>query len=253
MDSDVALLHQKMDALTALVLLQQERILALENSDNGHESLHTKLDYLVSQMEVQARRQQEMDDLKNDVIPIANHLIKLSIDELAEVGTEFRLEDLLFLVKRLLRDTQLLVDLLDRVEGMVELGDELQIMGRQIFHQASLELDRLERKGYFAFARSSWAILGRIVEEFDEEDVNALGENIVTILATIRNLTQPEIMSMTNNALQALQETPAPDKNVSVISLVRDLSDPKVRKGLARLLNLVRVLADQPGISTSSQ
>jgi uncharacterized protein YjgD (DUF1641 family) len=249
MDSDVSLLHQKIDTLTALVTAQQERIQALEEATNGQGSLHAKLDYLVSKMEIQAQRQQEFDDLKNDVIPIANHLIKLSIDELAEVGTEFSLEDLLFLVKRLLRDTHLLVDLLDRIEGMVELSDELQVMTRQIFHQTSLELDRLERKGYFSFARSSWGILERIVQEFDEDDVNALGDNIVTILATVRNLTQPEIMSMTNNALQALQETPVSEKNVSIFSLVRDISDPKVRQGLARLLNLVRVLADQPNIS----
>lgn len=251
MDSDVSSLHQKIDALTALVTGQQERIQALEIAARHQESLHAKLDYLVHHMEIQARRQQEFDDLKNDVIPIANHLIKLSIDELAEVGTEFSLEDMLFLIKRLLRDTHLLVDLLDRVEGVVELSDELQVMTRQIFHQATLELDRLERKGYFSFARSSWGILERIVQEFDEEDVNALGDNIVTILTTLRNLTQPEIMSMTNNALQALQETPAPEKNVSILSLVRDLSDPKVRKGLARLLNLVRVLADQPSISNN--
>lgn len=249
MDSDISLLHEKIDALTALVTIQQERIQALETAANGQDGLHTKLDYLVSQMEIQAHRQQELDDLKNDVIPIANHLIKLSIDELAEVGADFRLEDLLFLVKRLLRDTHLLVGLLDRLEGMLELSDELQVMTRQVFHQVTLDLDQLERKGYFAFARSSWAIVERIVQEFDEDDVNALGENIVTILSTVRNLTQPEIMSMTNNALQALQATPAPENNVSILSLVRDLSDPKVRRGLARLLNLVRVLADQPGIS----
>lgn len=249
MDSDISLLHQKIDALTTLVTLQQERIQALEMAKNGQDSLHKKLDYLVSQAEIQVQRQQEFDELKNDLVPIANHLIKLSIDELAEVGAEFSLEDILFLLKRLLRDTHLLVNLLDRIEGMVELSDELQVMTRQVFQQATLELDRLERKGYFAFARSSWKIVERIVEEFDEQDVNALGDNIVTILTTVRNLTQPEIMAMTNHALQALQETPAPEKNISLISLVRDLSDPKVRKGLARLLNLVRALADQPSIS----
>ncbi len=249
MDSDISLLHQKIDALTTLVTLQQERIQALEMANNEQDSLHKKLDYLVSQAEIQVQRQQEFDELKNDLVPIANHLIKLSIDELAEVGAEFSLEDILFLLKRLLRDTHLLVNLLDRIEGMVELSDELQVMTRQVFQQATLELDRLERKGYFAFARSSWKIVERIVEEFDEQDVNALGDNIVTILSTVRNLTQPEIMAMTNHALQALQETPAPEKNISLISLVRDLSDPKVRKGLARLLNLVRALADQPSIS----
>jgi len=63
---------------------------------------------------------------------------------------------------------------------------------------------------------------------------------------TVKNLTQPEIMSLTNNALKAFQEEPVTDKNISMLALLRDLSDPQVRRGLARLLNLVKVIADQP-------
>jgi uncharacterized protein YjgD (DUF1641 family) len=53
-------------------------------------------------------------------------------------------------------------------------------------------------------------------------------------------------MAMTNNALGALQADPLGEQTPSVWSLLRDLSDPKVRRGLARLLNMVKVLADQP-------
>ena len=45
----------------------------------------------------------------HDAIPVVNHMVKLSIDELAEIGTDFQLEDLTFLLKRVLRDTRLLV------------------------------------------------------------------------------------------------------------------------------------------------
>ena len=72
MANDLAQLHQKIDLLTNQVA------------------------YLTEQTEVQQRRQQEFDELKQDMIPIANHMIKLSIDELADVGQEFEVEDLLF-------------------------------------------------------------------------------------------------------------------------------------------------------------
>ena len=51
---------------------------------------------------------------------------------------------------------------------------------------------------------------------------------------------------MTNNALGALQTDAPGEENPSVWALLRDLSDPKVRRGMARLLNIVKVLADQP-------
>lgn len=248
MDNDMALLHEKIDHLTFQIDEQRERLAKLETSKNGngYSLLHKKLDTLTEYVDDQRRRQDELDELKRDLLPIANHMMKLSIDELAEIGTEFKLEDLLFLVKRLLRDTHLLVNLLDRIEATVELAEETQVLGKQMFHQAVVTLDRLERDGYFTFARGGWQIMERIVTEFGEEDIQALGDNIIAILTTVRNLTQPEIMSLANKTLIAFQEEPITDDRISMWSLMRDLSDPQVRRGLSRLLNLVKVLADQP-------
>ena len=246
MDNDLALLHQKIDLLTQTVEAQHQRLEFIEAHTNGNGAMLEKLEYLTGQFETQRRRQGELQELQRDLIPIANHMIKLSIDELAEIGTEFQAEDLWFLLKRLLRDTHMLVEGLDRLEAMMELYDEVQLGGQEVFNHVVMELDRLERQGYFAFARGGWSIVERIVAEFSEEDVQALGDNIVAILTTVKNLTQPEIMTLTNNALQAAQQVPAAEGDVSLWSLVRDLSDPQVRKGLARLLNIVKVLADQP-------
>jgi len=250
-EMDVTQLHTKIDLLTAQVKSQQAQIELLVPNNNGYQELDAKLDAVIAYVDEQHRRQADMDEFKSDVLPIANHMVKLSIDELAEIGSDFQLEDMFFLVKRLLRDVNLLTDLLGRMEGAVELFDEVQVIGNQAFHQAVLELDRMEREGYFNFARSGYKVIQRIIEEFDEDDVNALGDNIVTILTTVKNLTQPEIMDLTNNALSAFNEDPVPDGNVSVFQLLRDMSDPKVRRGMARMLNMVRVLADQPATSNN--
>jgi uncharacterized protein YjgD (DUF1641 family) len=249
MDNDVALLHEKIDLLTSQLEVQNTRLAMIETQGNGNGLMLEKLDYLTQQYEERLRRQDELNELKQDLVPIANHMIKLSIDELAEIGTDFQAEDLLFLIKRLLRDTHLLVGLLDRLESVVELADETSRIGQQVFNQAVYSLDRLEREGYFTFAQGGWRIIERIVNEFSEEDIDALGENIVTILTTVRNLTQPEIMNMTNSALNAIQDEPAPAGDVSMWALLRDLNDPKVRKGMARLMNMLKVIADQPDIS----
>jgi len=209
MDTDTTLLQQKIERLTDQVKRQGQRLEELAAGANGDDALHKKLDFIVSQLEAQQQRQAELDELKRDLLPIANHMIKLSIDELAEIGTEFQLEDLLFLLKRLLRDTHLLVGLLDRLESTVELVDDVQDIGNQAFHHAIVTLDRLEREGYFTFARGGWRLVERIVNEFGEEDIEALSDNIVTILTTVRNMTQPEILSMANNAIQAIQVPPA--------------------------------------------
>ena len=213
--------------------------------------LNQKLDYLTEQLELQNKQREGMNELMQDAIPVVNHMIKLSIDELAEIGSDFQLEDLLFLLKRILRDTHMLVGLLDQVEAVADLAEEGQVMGKRIFHQITMELDRLEREGYFGFARAGWEIMERIVTEFSEEDVHALGDNIVTILTTVRNMTQPEIMALANNAVGALQDETLDVKPVSTFGLLRELSKPETRIGMARLLNLVKALANSPQNQTS--
>ena len=248
MDDNLALLHEKIDQLNATVEAQRQRLEVLETG-NGNAQLVEKLDFLVEQAEAGRRQREGLEELQRDLVPIANQMIKLTIDELAEIGTEFQGEDLLFLAKRLLRDTHMLVDGLNRLEMMMELYDETQRIGQGVFNQAVVKLDQMEREGYFDFARAGWTIVERIVEEFSEEDVTALGDNIVTILNTVKNLTQPEIMTLTNDALKAIQTQPIDETSVSMWSLLRDLSDPKVRIGMARMLNMLKVLAEQPGPS----
>jgi uncharacterized protein YjgD (DUF1641 family) len=209
--------------------------------------LNQKIDYLTEIMETQRRRQLELEELQRDMIPIANHMIKLSIEELAEIGTEFQLEDLLFLLKRMLRNTELVLSLMDRIESLYGLSEELNLLGKPMFNQMVERLDQMERDGYFDFARAGWYVTQRIVDEFSEEDVHALGDNIVTIMRTIQKMTQPEIMAIADNAIDAIsrESQDVPD-SVSTWALLRELSDPQVRRGLMRMLGIVKVLADQP-------
>lgn len=246
MDSELALLHQKIDLLTATVEAQRQRLDVLELSPNGNALLLEKLDYLVQQAEAQRRSREEMNELKRDLLPIGNQMIKLTIDELAEIGNEFQAEDLLYLVKRLLRDTQLLTQMLDQLEAAAGLLDETSRIGKQVFNQSVATLDQMEQQGYFAFARGGWRVFERVVSEFSEEDLNELGDHIGIVLKLVKRLTRPEFLMLADNALNALQTEPAGDDKISLWALMRELSDPQVRKGLARMLNVVKVMADQP-------
>ena len=209
--------------------------------------LHEKIDYLTQEIEAQKKQRVELQELKQDLLPITNHLVKLTIDELAEIGTDFELEDLLFLLKRLLRSSRRLISLLDQVDGVIDLGSDIGLIGKQAFNNTIESLDRLEREGYFGFVRGGSEILERIVHEFDENDLQALGDNIVTIFSTIRNMTQPEVLSLVNNAITSIQdETEGNAKPPSTWTLIRKLRQPEVRKGLARVLNLVKSLGESP-------
>ncbi|HSG43472.1 MAG TPA: DUF1641 domain-containing protein [Anaerolineales bacterium] len=188
--------------------------------DNELAQINQKLEYLTAQFEAQREQQQSMKELVDDAVPIVNHVVKLSIDELAEIGNDFELGDLLFLVKRVLRDTRMLVGLLDQLEAVAELANEGQHMGKRIFHQVTMELDRLEREGYFGFARAGAKVAERLVHDHKPEDLEALGTRLADTLQ---------------------EETP---EKVSLFALLRAMGDQKVRRGLYRSLNLLKAIGD---------
>lgn len=201
---------------------------------------------LTEQVEAQRRSAQILEELVQDLTPVVNQAFKTLVRELDEVDGEFTGEQLLFLIKRLLANTHRFNALLVQLESVLDLLAEVPKLGRPVFNSAVTTLDQLERKGYFVFAREGVRIADRVVTEFTEDDVRALGDNIVTILRTVKNMTQPDIMALANKAVNQLHEPEPVEQNASVWALMREINDPKVRKGLARLLRVVKTLADQP-------
>ena len=207
--------------------------------------LNSKLDHLTGLLEAQQRRQEGMDELRRDLVPIGNQLVKLTIDQLAEIDSEFQLEDLLYLVKRLLRNTRKLTMLLDRFDAVMDLADEATLIGPQVFDQAVATLDQFERKGYFRFAQEGMQIVDRVVSEFSEDDVRALGDNIVLILNTVKDLTQPEILGFVRNTLMIAEQEIDKPVDTSYAGLLRQMRDPAVRRGLALSMRVLHVIGSQ--------
>jgi len=210
------------------------------------EALTGEVQALTRQMEAQRRSQQAVEELVQDLTPVFNQAFKKVVVELAEVDGQFTLEEWVHLAKRALANTYRYNTLMDQLESALDLLSEVDKLSKPVFHAAVLTASQLERKGYFTFAQEGLRLADRVVTEFTEADVRALGDNIVTILRTVKNMTQPDIMALANNAVDQLHEPEPPAQEASVWSLLRELNDPKVRQGMARLLRVLKTLSNQP-------
>jgi len=217
--------------------------------DQTLQELNRKLDNLAAQVaflseeaRIQRQRRQEWDELKSDMTPIANDIFRLSVEQLEEIDQHVQIEDILRLFKRLLRDTRELERMLDRMESLTTLWDDLSPITRDSFLTLMSKLDELERKGYFVFLQGGLDIVDRVVSSFGEEDVRQLGDNIVLILETVKEMTQPDVMRLMRQTAHVVREEEPVD--TSLRGLLRQLNDPAVKRGLAKTLNLLRSVAD---------
>jgi uncharacterized protein YjgD (DUF1641 family) len=210
--------------------------------------LGEQMEFLAEEAYAARRRRTEMEELQSDLLPIARDLYAVTVAQLEEIQAYVQLEDVLHLVKRLARNTRNLHGLLDQMESLLDLGHDLAPISKELFDQAVTLLDQLEQKGYFGFARQSLYVADRIVTAFGEEDVRLLGDNIVTILTTVKALTQPEIMRLVHNLTVAYQGADAQELPTGLWGLLQQMRDPQVRRGLALTMAMLkRIAAQTPG------
>ena len=195
---------------------------SLEELNNKIDALTEQVAFLTEEARQEKRRRQEWDELKNDLTPVAGDVYRLAVRELAEVDGYFSSEDLLRLMKRLVRNTRNLEQMLDQLESFSALWQDVSPLTQDAFLALMNRLEEAEQKGFFAFMRGGMNIAEQVVTSFGEEDLQQLGDNIVLILQTVKEMTQPEIMTLMRNTAESLQEEPAGD-----VSMLRDTATAK--------------------------
>ncbi|RMF63844.1 MAG: DUF1641 domain-containing protein [Calditrichaeota bacterium] len=216
--------------------------------------INRKLDFITEQMREQQRKQREMQELKHDLIHIGKDVFQAAVTELEEVAPYFDTQDLLHLLKKLLRNTRNLMQLIDQMESLADLFRDAKPLSKAAFSELLHTLDRLDRKGYFEFLKEVTKIVDTIVTSFSVEDVRLLRENITSILLTVKNMTQPEMLSTMDNALGFYRKMDiVVDQNVSYREIIRELRKPEVKRGIVFLLEFVKSMANPNGKAENKQ
>ena len=211
------------------------------------DTLTSQVAYLTDQAEAAERQRVDRAELVRDLTPIANEAFRLSVEQLEEIQEYVELGDLLRLVKRVARNGRNFEKMLDQLESMMDLVETVGPLADEAFGKAVEELTELERKGYFGFAKGGLQIMDNIVTSFSEEDVNRLGDNVVLILNTIKDMTQPEIMNFVRNTLMVAEQEIEKPVDISYLGLMRMMRDPEVRRGLALTMRVMHVVGGQAG------
>lgn len=209
--------------------------------------LSAQVQFLTEQAQAAERQRAERAELMRDLTPIVNDAYRLTVEQLEEVEQYVDLNDLLRLLKRLLRNGRNFDKLLDQIESALDLVETVGPLSDEAFGKAVDTLEQMERKGYFVFARGGMQIVDNIVTSFGEEDVRLLGDNVVLILRTIKEMTQPEVMNFVRNTVEIIDREKDQPVQTSLVALWRQLQDPNVRRGLAISMRVLRTIGVQTG------
>ena len=208
------------------------------------DALDRKLDLVLAEVEEVRRIRREVEELKDDLARIGKDAFRTVVTELDEVAPFVGTGDIPALLKRVVRNTNNLNELLVQVESARELLRDATPLARQIFSDGLAKLDELDRKGYFAMGREMGRALDNVVTHFSPEDARRLADNVVVMMETFKNLTQPEMLLAVNNAMEIYRKLDFEKmEEISLWRAFRELNKPEMRRALGFLLSFLRNLA----------
>ena len=183
-------------------------------------------------------------ELGTDMSPLAHQAFQLVIKELEDVESSFQLEDLLELIKRMLRSVRSLTFALDQLENIIDFVTTLEPLLRSSVPQLIHYLDELEQQGVFRILNATLGVRAKIAAAYSPEDIDKIGDGLVSLLGLAKTLTEPETMSL----LKKLTEMPAQlnlaeAKDVGPFGLLWASGNKEIKEGLGVLMQLTKGMA----------
>jgi len=217
-----------------------------KNMQEQIDAMNSKLDLVLEEIQAQREIRENVSDLSADLYNVGKDMFGSAVTELDNAGVEIDGETVKVLLLKVVRNIDTLNELFDMLESGYDFIRDIS----PILHQTGLDgikaMNELEKKGYVDFFKESGKIIDNVITHFSTEDVRLLAENIVTILETVKNLTQPEMLSAINNGLvvyKSLDVNNIPE--YSLFKAMRAMNSPELRKGLGFMITFLKNIATE--------
>jgi len=216
--------------------------------------IRSQLDFIATELAESRCQRLEFQELRDDLNVIAKDVFQTAVVELEDVAPFVHTGDFLHLLKKIIRNTRNITAMVTKLESLLDFVEDGRPISKELFNDFLMYLDELDRKGYFEFGRAALKIIDNIVTHFSVEDVRLLGDNIVTILDTVKNLTQPEMLHAINNAASIYKTLdPRESESYSLWRMVKELNTPEMKRGIGFMVMFLKNIAAENSSPTKSQ
>ena len=210
---------------------------------NDTSQILERLERIEAQLAPLTSSAQAIRELRDEMSPRINELVHALIVELADVESDFQLEDLLFLVKKAMRNVNNFNFTLDQLKNLIDLAKTAEPLMKTTVPQMIFYLDDLEQKGVFRLLSTSLEILKNFSAELTGEDLDQMGRGLVRLAGILKKITTPQALDLIDRAADLpgrldLQQAEPLDPRV----ILAAIKDPEIRQGMGIMLALTRSL-----------
>jgi uncharacterized protein YjgD (DUF1641 family) len=202
-----------------------------DNTTQQIAELNQKVDTILEYVNQQRLKSQALDDLIADASIIGKdaydstvkaldaHEVVLEPDQLTELGI------------RLAQNIGNFNSILGTMGSVMDLAKDVGPIANEVIIDTTKKLHEFEQKGYFEFLKEFGAVIDNIVTHYGVDDVRMLADNVVAILDSLKNLTQPEMLKSINTAVKVfsiMEMDQIPE--YSIFRVMREINRPEMKK-----------------------
>ena len=207
------------------------------------EQILERLDRIEAQLAPISQSASSLQELREDLIPLSGQAFRLVTRELEDIESGFQLEDLLAMVKRMLRSVKHMTFTLEQLENIVDFVTTLEPLLKSAVPQIINYLDDLEQRGVLRIITSMLDVRAKIAEAYNPEDIDQIGDGAVAALGLAKKLSDPKTVEF----LEKLAELPSRvdlegAKPIGPFGMLGALSSKEARQGLGILMELTKAM-----------
>jgi uncharacterized protein YjgD (DUF1641 family) len=211
---------------------------------NHEEMIIARLERLERQIMPMAETARAVGELRAELAPRVNEAVHALILELADVEADFQLEDLLFFVKKVLRNLKNLNFTLDQLKNVIDFAVNVEPLLKSTVPQLILYLDNLERSGVFRMLNTGIDVLKKIGSNYSPEELAQAGAGMVRLAEAFKKLSEPQAVDFFERAVALPAKIDlAGAKATGPIGLLWALGGNEAREGLGVLVALTKGLS----------
>lgn len=211
------------------------------------DEINRKLDIILEEVYSQKEARESVYDLADDLSIVGKDIFKNTVNELDRAGVEIDRDSIAGMGIKLIRNIENINEFLDTMESLNDFIKDVSPILHQVGLDAVHKMHDLEEKGYFEFIGEFGRMMDNIVTHFSREDVRSLADNVVIILETVKNLTQPDMLRAINNATTIYKNLDMEDvEEYSIFKAMMELRKPEMKKGIGFMITFLKKLNEIP-------
>jgi uncharacterized protein YjgD (DUF1641 family) len=206
--------------------------------------IESRLDFIVDELGHLRRFRTGTEDLMADLTLVGKDALGEATSACDTVN--LRPREIVQLLKTALLDAKLLTAALQQIESTADLVKDIQIVAHDLYGQATKECQTLQEKGYFDAAAAGLRIGDALVQSHSPSDLKQAEASVPQLVGFLRELTRPEVLQALEAIIHGFGRVQATmNVNKSVFELLRDLNSPDARRGIAILVEFLKVVGSR--------